>query len=61
MDTTKIVIVCIIALAALIATFMGIQFINQHWEDIKTMGLVALILGGALTIGGGGVWLKIRG
>ncbi len=60
MDSTKIAMTGIAAVAAVTVAAMGVWFINEHWKDIKALGLVALVLGGTFTIGGGGLWLKGR-
>ncbi len=60
MDWTKVVVAGIAAVAVLVVAVLGFQFISEHWEDIKALGLVALVLGGTVTIGGGGLWLSGR-
>ena len=58
MDTTKVAIVGILALVAIFTVALGFKFLVDHWEDIKSLAIVALVLGGifSVTIGG----LKLR-
>jgi hypothetical protein len=45
-------------LVALIALLAGYMFIADHWEDIKALAIMALVLGGTFSVAIGG--LKIR-
>jgi len=58
MDQTKVVIVLIAAVVALISLLAGYVFISSHWEDIKSLFIIALVLGGTVSVAIGG--LKIR-
>lgn len=59
MDQTKVGIAGILALVAIIGLGLGFKFLADHWEDIKTLAIIALVLGGAFSVAIGG--LKLRG
>ena len=52
--------VIIIGILGVVSILLGFKFLNDHWEDIKTLAILALVLGGAFTIGGGGWWIASR-
>lgn len=58
MDSTKVAVVGIIALAGLFTAALGLRFVADHWEDIKALAIVALVVGGTLTLAVGGFKLK---
>lgn len=58
MDETKVTIVIIGAVLAFVALILGYVFIVDHWEDIKALALIALVVGGAFSIAYGGFKLK---
>lgn len=58
MDQTKVTIVGIIALASMFLAVLGYRFVADHWEDIKTLAILGLILGGTFSMAVGG--LKLR-
>lgn len=60
-DSTRVAIVGILALAGILLAAMGYKFLADHWEDIKTMGILAIVLGGTVTVAIGGLKLKSSG
>jgi ABC-type amino acid transport system permease subunit len=60
MDNTKTVAVIGIAVVSIIAILMGYKFLSDHWEDIKTLAIVALVLGGTFTVAFGGIKLHAK-
>ncbi len=58
MDQTKVAITIIMAVVAVITLTMGYRFLTDHWEDIKSLAIIAIVLGGAFTVAFGG--LKLR-
>ena len=58
MDGTKFAVAVLAVVVAVVVILLGYQFINDHWEDIKSLFIIALVLGGTfiVTIGG----LKLR-
>jgi uncharacterized membrane protein len=58
MDSTKVAVAGIAALVAVLAVMLGFRFLADHWEDIKSLVIVALVLGGTFSIAVGG--LKLR-
>lgn len=58
MDSTKVAIAGILALVAILTLALGFRFLVDHWEDIKSLAIVALVLGGTFSIAIGG--LKLR-
>ena len=58
MDQTKVAIAAIMAMVALMTLALGYRFLADHWEDIKSLAVVALVLGGTFSIAFGG--LKMR-
>ena len=59
-NQAKVVIAVVAGLVALITLVMGYNFLAAHWEDIKTLAIVALVLGGTLTVAVGGFKLHSR-
>lgn len=60
MDTTEIAIADIGTLGVIVLALLGYAFLVTHWEDIKTLALVALVMGGGVTIAYGGINLGSR-
>ncbi len=60
MDHARVTIVGIIALVSIFLAWMGYKFVADHWEDIKTLAVVALALGGTFSLAVGGLKLKSR-
>lgn len=58
MDQTKVAVAAIMAVVTIIALGLGYRFLADHWEDIKSLAIVALVLGGTFSIAFGG--LKLR-
>lgn len=58
MDSTKVAVAGILALVAILTVVLGFRFVADHWEDIKSLAIVALVLGGTFSIAIGG--LKLR-
>jgi NAD/NADP transhydrogenase beta subunit len=58
MDGTKLAIAVLAAVVAVVVILLGYQFINDHWEDIKSLFIIALALGGTFVVTIGG--LKLR-
>ena len=58
MDSTRVAISGILALVAILTLVLGYRFLADHWEDIKSLAIVALVLGGTFSIAVGG--LKLR-
>ena len=58
MDSTKVAVAGIVALATILTVMLGFRFLVDHWEDIKSLAIVALVLGGTFSIAVGG--LKLR-
>ena len=58
MDSTKVAVTGILALVAMLTLALGFRFVADHWEDIKSLAIVALVLGGTFSIAIGG--LKLR-
>jgi uncharacterized membrane protein len=57
-NSTRVATVAILALAGILVAAMGYKFLADHWEDIKTLVIVALVLGGTFSVAVGG--LKLR-
>lgn len=58
MDQTKVAIVSVIALATVVIAGLGYMFIANHWEDIKTLAILTIVLGGTFSLAVGGLKLK---
>ncbi len=58
MNQTKVAVTAIMAVVALMTLTLGFRFLDYHWEDIKSMAIVALVLGGTFSIAFSG--LKLR-
>lgn len=58
MDSTKVAVAGILALVAILTLTLGFRFLADHWEDIKSLAIVALVIGGTFSIAIGG--LKLR-
>jgi len=58
MDSTRVAISGILALVAILTLVLGYRFLADHWEDIKSLAIVALVLGGTFSVAIGG--LKLR-
>ena len=58
MDQTKVAIAAIMAMVALMTLVMGYRFLADHWEDIKSLAIVTLVLGGTFSVAFSG--LKLR-
>jgi len=58
MDSNKVIIVAMMALVAVFALWLGFKFVADHWEDIKALAIIALVLGGTFSVVVGG--LKLR-
>ena len=50
MDNTKVAIVGIVMLGVLILALLSYVFLVTHWEDIKSLALVSLVLGGTFSV-----------
>jgi len=50
--------VAIMALAGIFVAAMGYRFLADHWEDIKALAIVALVLGGTFSVAVGGLKMK---
>lgn len=57
-DQTRVAIVGIIALASILLAALGYRFVADHWEDIKTLAILALVLGGTFSLAVGGLRLR---
>lgn len=58
MDSTKVVITLIAAFVTLFSIWMGFKFVSDHWNDIKELATIALVLGVGFSVVIGG--LKLR-
>jgi NO-binding membrane sensor protein with MHYT domain len=58
MDSTKVVIALFAAFIALVGMWMGFKFVSDHWNDIKELATIALVLGVGFSVVIGG--LKLR-
>ena len=58
MDSTRVAISGILALVAILTLVLGYRFLADHWEDIKSLAIIALVLGGTFSVAIGG--LKLR-
>jgi len=57
-DSTRVTMVAIMALAGIFVAAMGYRFLADHWEDIKALAIVALVLGGTFSVAVGGLKMK---
>lgn len=48
----------VIGLVSLVSLLLGYKFVADHWQDIKELAVVALVLGGTFTVAVGGLKLK---
>ena len=58
MDSTRIAIGGILALLVIVSLGLGYRFLVDHWEDIKTLAIIAIVFGGTVSVAIGG--LKLR-
>jgi len=58
MDDNKVVVVVIIAVVGLITLLAGYTFLTDHWEDIKNLAAIALVMGGTFTLAFAGFKIK---
>ena len=58
MDSTKVVITLVAAFVILFGIWMGFNFVSDHWNDIKELATIALVLGVGFSVVIGG--LKLR-
>ena len=59
MDSTRVAISSILALVAILTLVLGYRFLVDHWEDIKSLAIVALVLGGTFSVAIGGLKLRL--
>ena len=57
-DSTRVAVVGVMALAGIFLAAMGYRFLTDHWEDIKELAIIAIVLGGTFTVAVGGLKLK---
>jgi len=50
MDLTRIATAGILALVMVFGLWLGYRFLGVHWEDIKALAIVALVLVGTVTL-----------
>ncbi len=58
MDSTKVVITLVAAFVTLFGIWMGFKFVSDHWNDIKELASIALVMGVGFSVVIGG--LKLR-
>lgn len=58
MDSTKIGIALVAAFVALFGVGMGFKFVSDHWNDIKELATIALVLGVSFSVVIGGLTLR---
>ena len=58
MNSTKAVIALASIVVAIFGIWMGFKFLSDHWNDIKELATIALVLGASFSVVFGG--LKLR-
>lgn len=60
MDQTKVAVALIVAVLILSTLILGFNFLSDHWEDIKSLCTIALVVGGTFTLAFGGFKLSSK-
>jgi L-lactate permease len=58
---SKEVLAVVATVAVIMALVLSYIFVVNHWEDIKELATIAIVLGGSFAIGFGGFKLRARG
>lgn len=61
MDSNRAVVGVVVAVVGIFGLLLGYRFLVDHWEDIKSLAIIALVFGGTITFAIGGLKFRARG